>query len=99
LISYGVDYYEDTPDVRDWTNFKDISQLKKSSEVLEEYYCRLITICQSILCRTPDMPPIPEKDLDGMTPDKARKLVKRLQALKRLRQEVITNPKVLYYIY
>ncbi|KAI8854416.1 SNF2 family N-terminal domain-containing protein [Chytridium lagenaria] len=92
LVSYGVDYSTDNPQVRDWTRFKEISQLRKSTDVLEEYYLKLLSICHEIL--DPDSAFDPEKDYDSMTPDKAKKLLKRVASMKTLRDQVIIHPKL-----
>ncbi|KAJ3218851.1 choline dehydrogenase 7 [Dinochytrium kinnereticum] len=97
LVSYGVDYQKENTEIRDWTRFKEISQLRKSTDVLEEYYLRLLNICHEIL--DPEKVLDQEKDYDSMTPDKAKKLLKRVAAMKTLRDQVITNPKRVYEDY
>ena len=94
MVSYGVNTDPNNRDIRDWTRFKEISQLKKPIYVLEEYFIRLISYCHEILYPNSNGEPMPEKDVDGMTPDKARKLLKRVEAMRKLREDVITNPKV-----
>ncbi|KAJ3099729.1 Chromodomain helicase DNA binding protein [Phlyctochytrium bullatum] len=57
---------------------------------LEEYYLRLHSICTEIV--SSDFMD-PEKDYDSMTPDKAKKLLKRVASMKTLREQVLVHPK------
>ncbi|KAJ3102292.1 choline dehydrogenase 7 [Phlyctochytrium planicorne] len=92
LVSYGVDYYENAPEVRDWARFKEISQLRKATDVLEDYYQKLLSTSRDIL--DIDFVPDPDKDYEALTPDKAKKLLKRVSSMKTLRDQVINNPRL-----
>jgi hypothetical protein len=82
-------------EVRDWTRFKEMSQLRKSDDILEEHFLRLVNICQDLIDRANNGDTIPdEKDVETMTPDKAKKLLKRVEWLRKLREHVVTNPQV-----
>ncbi|KAJ3193623.1 choline dehydrogenase 7 [Irineochytrium annulatum] len=91
LVSYGVDT-DPVTKARDWTRFKEISQLRKTTDVMDEYYIRLITICDEIL--DPKVAQDPEKDYDSMTPEKAKKLLKRVALMRTLRDIVLAHPNV-----
>ncbi|KAI9359264.1 SNF2 family N-terminal domain-containing protein [Zopfochytrium polystomum] len=92
IVSYGVDNVPGSADERDWTRFKEISGLRKSDEILETYYQRLVGICHDMLYPNPGSAPLPDRDLDGMTPEKAKKLLKRVEAMRNLREKVINHP-------
>ncbi|ORY40365.1 hypothetical protein BCR33DRAFT_740236 [Rhizoclosmatium globosum] len=93
LSSYGVE--SNQSGVRDWTMFKEISQLKKAPEVLEEYFGKLMELCREVVHRTPGKPPLTVAELDFITIDKAKKLIKRVESMTKLREEIINSPYLL----
>ena len=94
ITSYGCDTVPGDPNQRDWTRFKELSNLRKSDSVLDDYYRHIIGICHAVLYPSADRPPPEEKDLEGLTVEKAKKLLKRVEGLRRLREQVLLNPRV-----
>ncbi|KAJ3333445.1 choline dehydrogenase 7 [Blyttiomyces sp. JEL0837] len=81
-------------DRRDWSRFKIISLLRKSDDILEEYFVKLISAAQDILYPDPAKPSTPDRDIDGLTTDKAKKILKRVEAMKKLREQVLPHPHI-----
>ncbi|KAJ3031256.1 UNVERIFIED_CONTAM: choline dehydrogenase 7 [Siphonaria sp. JEL0065] len=92
LSSYGVESDKNSRGVRDWTRFKEISQLKKAPEVLEEYFGKLMTLCKEVVSPTPGKPPLTAAEMDFITIDKAKKLIKRVESMTKLREDIINSP-------
>ncbi|KAJ3060867.1 choline dehydrogenase 7, partial [Podochytrium sp. JEL0797] len=89
LSSYGVESDQFSPGARDWTRFKEISQLKKTPEVLEDYFGKLMELSREVVSRTPGKPQLTPLEMDFMTIDKAKKLIKRVESMTKLREEIV----------
>ncbi|KAI8589488.1 SNF2 family N-terminal domain-containing protein [Geranomyces variabilis] len=103
LMSYGVETVPGQPGVRDWRQFKDLSNLRKSVETLEDHYLKLMASCEEVIRVTEeaeagliDPPPQDdkEKDPDAITYDRAKKLIKRLEQMRVLREDVLPQPQL-----
>ncbi|KAI8622186.1 SNF2 family N-terminal domain-containing protein [Chytriomyces sp. MP71] len=92
LSSYGAESDRNGTVVRDWTRFKEISQLKKAPDALEEYYHKLMALCREVISPTPGKPPLTATEMDFITIDKAKKLVKRVESMTKLREEIVDSP-------
>ncbi|KAI8828551.1 SNF2 family N-terminal domain-containing protein [Chytriomyces cf. hyalinus JEL632] len=94
LSSYGVESDLDATGnrtgVRDWSRFKEISQLKKSNEALESYFNQLMALSRKLV--VPGVPPMSAEEMDIMTVEKAKKMLKRVDAMVKLREEIIGSP-------
>lgn len=105
---------------RDWDKFRALSGLKKSDEMLEEYYQKLIIMCNEVITRTESTMSrvqndsvmegevayseqaakelisaakiIVDRDGETLTYEKAKKLFKRLDLMKRLRDVLLKYP-------
>ncbi|KNC96991.1 uncharacterized protein SPPG_07808 [Spizellomyces punctatus DAOM BR117] len=112
LMSFGVETLPGSPGVRDWKRFKELSNLRKSPEVLEDHFIKLMAICDDVI-RCTELAAmqngtnglslgdaeealeasIREKDPD-ITYDKAKKLLKRLDQMRILREQVLPHPQL-----
>ncbi|KAJ3378317.1 choline dehydrogenase 7, partial [Entophlyctis sp. JEL0112] len=92
LSSYGVETNKTPTGTRDWTRFKEISQLKKAPEVLEEYFGKLMALCREVVSPTPGKAPLTAAEMDFITVDKAKKLVKRVEWMTKLREDILDSP-------
>ncbi|KAJ3090278.1 choline dehydrogenase 7 [Physocladia obscura] len=94
LSSYGVETDKTPTGLRDWTRFKEISQLKKAPDVLEEYFGKLMTLCREVVSPTPGKPPLTTAEMDFITLDKAKKLIKRVESMTKLREDILDSPQL-----
>ncbi|KAJ3355013.1 hypothetical protein HDU83_004184 [Entophlyctis luteolus] len=92
LSSYGVETNKTPTGTRDWTRFKEISQLKKAPEVLEEYFGKLMSLCREVVSPTPGKPALTAAEMDFITVDKAKKLIKRVESMIKLREDILDSP-------
>ncbi|KAJ1548306.1 hypothetical protein HK405_003743, partial [Cladochytrium tenue] len=90
LHSYGVDH--DADGQRDWSRFKIVSGLNKADEALEDYYNKLLGVCHGILYPDPENPV--SNDFEGITPERAKRLLRRIEAMRKLREDVLPHPQL-----
>ncbi|KAI8914962.1 SNF2 family N-terminal domain-containing protein [Powellomyces hirtus] len=107
LMSYGVETVPGKPTVRDWVRFKELSNLRKSVETLEDHYVKLMASCEEVIRTTEAAQEASggkeasvleddknDKDADAITYDRAKKLLKRLEQMRVLREEVLPQPQL-----
>ncbi|XP_057666138.1 chromodomain-helicase-DNA-binding protein 7 isoform X2 [Diorhabda carinulata] len=91
--SYGVIYYRKKKSY-DWIKFKQLAKLeKKSEEELTEYYKHFVMMCKKQTGMN-----IEESNYDNtiehISEEKARRTLERLELLSRIREEILTHPKL-----
>ena len=119
LMSYGVEYDPEDLEKRVWTRFKELAFLKKSDEVLDEYYTKIFDLCKEVVEKgdiarkehgekddagetevgdknlkfNPYSFKI-ERDGEVMAYDKAKRLLRRIELLRMLREQVLPHPEL-----
>lgn len=93
VSSYGVNYYRKKK-AYDWLKFKQLSKLeKKPDEEMTEYYKNFV-----MMCKKQTGVKVDEDSFDGsiehISEEKARRTLERLELLSRIREEVVTHPKL-----
>lgn len=93
VSSYGVNYYRKKK-AYDWMKFKQLSKLeKKPDEDMTEYYKYFV-----MMCKKQTGVKVDEDSFDGsiehISEEKARRTLERLELLSRIREEVVTHPKL-----
>lgn len=93
VSSYGVNYYRKRK-AYDWMKFKQLSKLeKKPDEEMTEYYKYFV-----MMCKKQTGVKVDEDSFDGsiehISEEKARRTLERLELLSRIREEVVTHPKL-----
>lgn len=91
--SYGVIYYRKRK-AYDWSKFRQLSKLdKKSDDELTEYYKHFVMMCKKqtgILNEEGSY----DTTIEHIGEEKARRTLERLELLSRIREEIITHPKL-----
>lgn len=94
VSSYGVNYYRKKKSY-DWGKFKQLAKLeKKSDEDLTEYYKSFVVMCkkQTGMSKTEDE--YYDTSIEHVNEEKARRTLERLELLSRIREEIVTHPKL-----
>ncbi|KAI9002707.1 SNF2 family N-terminal domain-containing protein [Gaertneriomyces semiglobifer] len=109
LISFGVETDPKDRSQRDWTRFKELSNLRKSHDALEAHYQKIVSTCEAVIRQTEEAATnedgqavIDEEEQkrrdkeagEPITYDKAKKLLKRIDQMRVLRDEILTHPEV-----
>lgn len=93
VSSYGINYYRKKKSY-DWTKFKMLSKLeKKSDEDLIDYYKNFVIMCKKQTGIKSDDESY-DTTIEHITEEKARRTLDRLELLSRIREEVVTHPKL-----
>ncbi|CAH2018100.1 unnamed protein product [Acanthoscelides obtectus] len=93
VSSYGVIYYRKKK-AYDWTRFKQLAKLeKKSDEELTEYYKNFVIMCKKQTGMNVDESSY-DNTIEHIVEEKARRTLERLELLSRIREEVLTHPKL-----
>ncbi|XP_025832998.1 chromodomain-helicase-DNA-binding protein 7 isoform X3 [Agrilus planipennis] len=93
VSSYGVNYYRKKK-AYDWTKFKQLSKLeKKSDDELTEYYKSFVVMCKKQTGAKVDEETY-DTTIEHINEEKARRTLERLELLSRIREEVVTHPKL-----
>lgn len=93
VSSYGVIYNRKKKSY-DWTKFKSLAKLeKKSDEDLTEYYKHFVMMCKKQTGIKSDDETY-DTTIEHITEEKARRTLDRLELLSRIREEIVTHPKL-----
>lgn len=93
VSSYGVNYYRKKK-AYDWIKFKQLAKLdKKSDDDLTEYYKSFVVMCKKQTgLKTEDE--FYDTSIEHISEEKARRTLERLELLSRIREEIVTHPKL-----
>lgn len=98
LLSFGV---ETVGSKRVWDRFRELSGITKSDEVLEENFEKTLSMCNECIeiSKTRNTADINESETirvergpDSISLDVAKRLLKRLEMMRKLREEIIPHP-------
>lgn len=93
VSSYGVNYYRKKK-AYDWTKFKQLAKLeKKSDEDMTEYYKSFVVMCKKQTGTKLDEETY-DTTIEHISEEKARRTLERLEVLSRIREEIVTHPKL-----
>lgn len=91
--TYGVIYYRKKKSY-DWMKFKQLAKLdKKSDEELTDYYKHFVQMCKKqvgLLVEDNSY----DITIEHISEEKARRTLERLDLLSRIREEILTHPKL-----
>lgn len=112
-MTFGVETKESDRNVRDWDRFRELSGISKDDVYMEEFFVKLLALCTECIKKAEDLNSKSldiakgkvkaeqikvERDGDSMTLDVAKRLLKRVEMMRRLREEILTNPNVILII-
>lgn len=93
VSSFGVNYYRKKKNY-DWTKFKQLAKLeKKSDEDMTEYYKSFVVMCKKQTGTKLDEETY-DATIEHISEEKARRTLERLEVLSRIREEIVTHPKL-----
>uniref|UniRef100_A0A6P7GKH5 Chromodomain-helicase-DNA-binding protein 6 isoform X2 n=1 Tax=Diabrotica virgifera virgifera TaxID=50390 RepID=A0A6P7GKH5_DIAVI len=93
VSSYGVIYYRKKKSY-DWIKFKQLAKLeKKSDEELTEYYKHFVMMCKKQTGMNIEDSNY-DNTIEHISEEKARRTLERLELLSRIREEILTHPKL-----
>jgi len=91
--SYGVIYSRKTKKY-DWSKFKQLAKLeKKNDEELTEYYKHFVMMCKKQTGSNVEEGSY-DSSIEHINEEKARRTLERLELLSRIREEILTHPKL-----
>lgn len=93
VSSYGVIYHRKTKKY-DWSKFKQSAKLeKKADEELTEYYKHFVIMCKKQTGIHIDDGSY-DSTIEHVSEEKGRRTLERLELLSRIREEILTHPKL-----
>lgn len=93
VSSYGTNYYRKKK-AYDWTKFKQLAKLdKKTDEEMTEYYKSFVVMCKKQTGIKLDEETY-DTTIEHISEEKARRTLDRLELLSRIREEIVTHPKL-----
>lgn len=91
--SYGVIYYRKKKSY-EWLKFKQLAKLeKKADEELTEYYKHFVMMCKKQTGMNIEDGSY-DTTIEHISEEKARRTLERLELLSRIREEILTHPKL-----
>ncbi|KAL1920993.1 uncharacterized protein VTP21DRAFT_11628 [Calcarisporiella thermophila] len=100
IMSFGVEVTPGTNELK-WDRFREISSLtRKDDESLTVYYAKMVEMCQEVVehqergLLPPEKPFDERYDPDPMPGEKCLRLLKRVEMLRRVREQVLPHPEV-----
>lgn len=91
--TYGVMYHRKKK-AYDWVKFKQLAKLeKKSDDELIDYYKHFVQMCKKQVGLSLDDNNY-DNTIEHVSEEKARRTLERLDLLSRIREEILTHPKL-----
>ncbi|XP_031342134.1 chromodomain-helicase-DNA-binding protein 7 isoform X2 [Photinus pyralis] len=93
VSSYGVNYFRKKK-AYDWIKFKQLAKLdKKSDDEITDYYKNFVVMCKRQTGVKLDDDSY-DTTIEHISEEKARRTLERLELLSRIREEIVTHPKL-----